>query len=288
MENNVLDNYIVLRTLGTGGYCKVKLVEDVHGRKFAAKLLKNSVPEKLENIEHYLQKEIQIVKQLNHINIIRIHSINKNGVYRKPNRAPRHVAYMIMEFCKNGSLFDAILSNGFMTEEIARMYFKKLVSALEHCHNQGIAHRDIKLENVLFDKNFNIKLIDFGFATRCGDPGKKLVLTSSVGTRGFMAPEVLLRKPYCGQEADVFSLGVVLFIMRSYNPPFVKAMLNDPYYSALINNEEEFWKLNSERKAPDHFSRSFRILIKGMLEHYPENRYTLEDIKASEWFNESD
>jgi serine/threonine protein kinase len=103
-----------------------------------------------------------------------------------------------------------------------------------------------------------------------------------------MAPEILLHKLYCGQEADVFSLGVVLFIMRSYNPPFVKAMLSDAYYSALINSEGEFWKLNLERKSPDHFSRTFRILIKELLEHKPKNRYTLEDIKAAEWSNELD
>lgn len=286
MDSGTLDNYKVLQTLGSGGFSKVKLVEDENGSKFAAKILKNLGSQMQERVQDSILSEVNNLKKLNHPNVLNLVAIKENGVYvKKRNSPPRVVTYLIMELCPNGTLFDYVFKHGYMEESTARFYFRQILSALEACHNARICHRDIKPENVLFDEEYNVKLSDFGFSISMLGRSGSGFLGSEVGTQGYMAPEMALHKPYRGEMVDIFSLGVVLFIMRSYNPPFIKASLIDPYYSMLVNKEQKFWEFCCKNKSQDHFSPAFKRLIRGMLTYDPADRYSINDIKRSDWYN---
>lgn len=283
METATLDNLIVLSTIGEGGYSKVKLVQDEFSRKYAAKIFKEVSSENLERHEDSLLNEINSLKKINHPNVLTFIKYQEQGRYIRKNHS-KNVNYMLMEVCEKGSLFDFIFKNGPMDERLCRFYFRQLVDAVEACHNAGICHRDIKPENILFTSDYNLKLADLGFSINTRGRNGTGYLGSTVGTGGYMAPEIHLSRPYKGQEVDIFSLGVVLFIMRSYNPPFIKASLTDPYYRLLMNDESRFWSICLRNKSSDHFSTNFRKLIKELLSFNPEDRPTIQSIKSSPWF----
>ena len=283
METILLDNYTVLRTIGEGGYSKVKLVQDESNRKFAAKILKQGASDNLERQEDSLLNEINSLKKVNHPNVLSFIKYQEHGRYIKKNQV-KTVNYLLMEVCEKGSLFDFIFKNGPMDERLCRFYFKQLVDAVDACHSVGICHRDIKPENILFTSDYNLKLADLGFSMSTRGRNGTGYLGSIVGTGGYMAPEIHLGRPYKGEEVDVFALGVVLYIMRSYNPPFIKAALTDPYYRLLINDEPRFWSISLRNKSPDHFSANFKKLIKDLLSINPEDRPTIQSIRSSPWY----
>lgn len=122
-----------------------------------------------------------------------------------------------MEHAKNGELFDLINTKGPCSEPIARHFFKPLLEAVKYCHEQGLAHRDIKLENVLLDENYVVKLSDFCFAGPVDE-----IMPKQFGTEGYVAPEIYEGRGR-GDKADMFALGVCLFILVTKVPPFAIA-----------------------------------------------------------------
>ena len=128
-----------------------------------------------------------------------------------------------------GELFDYVDHTGVFSEQEARFYFREMILSLEYMHGKSYAHRDLKPENLLFDKDFVLKLADFGFSKAC-DSGK---LKTYCGTESYMAPEIHLKNPYDGKKVDLFAAGIILFIMYSGTPAFGKALPSDPYYKLL-------------------------------------------------------
>jgi len=114
--------------------------------------------------------------------------------------------------------------------------------AIHYIHRNGFSHRDLKPENILLDKNYNVKIVDFGFACPIEGRDGSGTNKSSVGTRGYMAPEILKKQRYQGPVVDLFALGVILFIMRTGHPPFGIASDDDNYYKMLaMNRPDLFW-----------------------------------------------
>lgn len=284
MDRTTLDRYKVLRTLGEGGFSKVKMVEDEHNHRYAAKIFKTSASQLSERKEENLLNEVNNLKNIHHPNVLSFIKYQENGRYVKGGREKK-VTYLLMELCENGSLFDFVFKNGFMEESYCRFYFRQLLEAVEACHKFGVCHRDIKPENVLFDSSYSLKLADLGFSISTKGRTGTGYLDSEVGTGGYMAPEIYIGRQYKGEKVDIFSLGVVLFIMRSYNPPFIKATLSDAYYRLFVNDENRFWTVCMRNKAPDHFSPEFQELIKGMLAYNPDERLSIQEIKQSSWYN---
>ena len=261
----------------------MKLVQSETGQKFAAKILRDLPPDLNDRQTDSLLNELNSMKMIRHPNVLSFLKYQENGRYSKKGRV-KAVNYILLELCEKGSLFDFIMKNGFMDETLCRFYFRQILEAVEACHASGICHRDIKPENVLFDQEYSLKLSDLGFSISTRGRNGTGYLGSDIGTGSYMAPEIQLGLAYKGEQIDVFSLGVVLFIMRSYNPPFVKASMTDIYYKLLIENEDYFWAICLKNKAADHFSPEFRKLIKGMLAYNPEERWTVRDIKACPWY----
>ena len=156
-----------------------------------------------------------------------------------------------------------------MGEDAGRFFLHQLLDAVDHIHTAGVAHRDLKLENILIDDNLNLKVADFGFAK-----SKNISLMHSYrGTKTYMAPEIKLGKPYDGRQVDMFSIGVILFIIVQGIFPFNEARTQDYHYKFLLNNQSEqyFHKTNGSRLSDD-----FKDLILRFFSFDPETRVTLD------------
>lgn len=173
---------------------------------------------------------------------------------------------IVLEVVGEGELWDYIAIPGPFAEMEAHSYFQSLIAAVEYIHGRGVCHRDIKLQNLLLNREFMLKLADFGFATLMEGKDQTGVLRERLGTEGYMAPEIYLLK-YVGSQVDVFAAGVVLFTIYSGHPPFSNAVATDPHYKLFRSrNYEQFWKLHSKGKPSTFvYNESFRSLIEGML-----------------------
>ncbi|KAL7998772.1 putative calcium/calmodulin-dependent/calcium-dependent protein kinase [Plasmopara halstedii] len=189
------------------------------------------------------------------------------------------VIVIVLELAMGGELFDFMMYTGVFSENIARAYFQQLVSGLDACHAQGVYHRDIKPENLLLDENFTLKIADFGLSgLRKGINDAVTELYTQCGTRGYMSPEVLSCMPYEGEPADVWSAGVVLFIMLAGFPPFEIATHQDWWFRACAAQQyEAFWSAHcrSAKFSPGAISIMTRIF-----DVNPQERITIEEIKT--------
>lgn len=191
---------------------------------------------------------------------------------------------IVLEYCTKGELFDYLLHSGRFTEEQTRYYFKQLINGLQYLFANNVCHRDLKPENILLDENFNLKIADFGFSARLDGKDGSGFLKSSLGTEGYMAPEINEKKAYIGSAVDLFSAGIILFIMYTGHPPFHKALESDPYYKLLITDRNStFWEAHSRNKDKNFFSNDFMNLINSILAYEPQNRIDLAELVSHPW-----
>lgn len=231
---------------------------------------------KASKLNQIFYNEVKAMKALDHPNIIKLVEYSDKSDAIKEDGTKINVNYIALEYAENGEVFDYVAQSGKFSEPEARFFFHQLISALEYMHDEGYAHRDIKPENLLLDSQFNLKIADFGFAT------KDKVSFSKKGTYGYMAPEVLAGEQYRGVEADLFSSAVILFIFLSQHPPFVRAEPTDRYYKRIADrNYSKFWKVYED----DEFSESFMDLFSQMISLESTDRLTLKEIKAHKWYN---
>ena len=150
-----------------------------------------------------------------------------SGHVLKPSgRNIDNLVYVMSEYVSEGLLFDLCQTMGAMGEDIGRFLFSQLLDALDYMHTKRVVHRDIKLENILVDSDFRLKVADFGFATYKNIDN----LTSYRGTMTYMAPEIKLGQTYKGKQVDLFSLGVILFILVQGIFPFKEARKEEYFY----------------------------------------------------------
>nr|AAL28053.1 checkpoint protein kinase [Antonospora locustae] len=254
-------NYKIFETLASGSTSKVKKGVDDNKQKFAIKIISKTFKSTKE-----VQKEIRIHRSLSHPNILKFIDFyeDESNFYIVLSLAPRE-------------LMDLIEIGVGLPHELAHFYFRQLVSAVKHLHEMGICHRDIKADNLLIDKNGNLLLADFGFATLYVYKGKRRKMRSVVGSYMYMAPEVLCGK-YEGDKADIWSCGLVLLIMHTGVLAWNEPTMEDPRFEAYV-------KLKYHNYSP--FNRiPFVVLslIKRMLTVDPCKRIQITEIENSEWF----
>jgi Serine/threonine protein kinase len=234
---------------------------------------------------HYLSESR--FSEVNHPNIVRIED-SKKYLDLLALENEMNVRALVLEYCPNGDFYELVCERGpKLPEVIVRTYFHQILSAIEYLHAHQIAHLDIKLENILLDENYQAKLCDFDSA-RFFDEEIELK-----GTPYYRAPELKEGKCVNPAAADIYSLGIVLFLMISggIHPHLEEDNLDDGtnLYSLLNKNQNKFWKKQNEMcesmKNKDPFSEDFKKLFMSMIEPNPEKRATLQDIKNSEWFN---
>jgi serine/threonine protein kinase len=227
-----------------------------------------------------IEKEVDILKKIDHPHITKLIDAGYNNLESKGKI--NQVYVIALEVASGGELFDFISMTGAFTEDVARYFFHQFIDALEYLHRSGISHRDLKTENILLDKNFNLKVADFGYASVQGSN------QTQVGTPDYMAPEVLQGTKYSGQIADIFGAGLILFMMHAQSKAFLKAETSDPYYKNLAGNRpDKFWREHIKSKGGDisYFSDEFKDLVNGLFSYNPCHRLTISEIKSHPWFN---
>ncbi|XP_069328180.1 MAP/microtubule affinity-regulating kinase 4-like [Eulemur rufifrons] len=202
----VVGNYRFLGSLGEGAYSTVKLARHVlTAREVAIKIL-DKTKCNLATLQ-MINREIKIMTMLHHPHIVQLYEVINSGTN----------IYLIMEYARHGDVYDYLLEVGRMYEDEAREKFRQVVSAVEYCHRMSVAHRDLKPENLLLSANREIKLADFGLSAQF-TPGTPL--TTYCGTPYYVTPEIVEGKPYHGPSADVWSLGVLLYMFVTGTLPF--------------------------------------------------------------------
>jgi serine/threonine protein kinase len=187
---------------------------------------------------------------------------------------------LVLELSAGGELFDYLMHTGPFDDVLARTYFRSMIAALELCHSQGIFHRDIKPENLLVSSDYTLKLADFGLASVNTDVNT--LCSTECGTRSYMSPEVMKRVPYDGSKADIWSAGVVLFILISGFPPFQVAGGNDWWYRACAaGRHDKFWMAHL-RTCPK-FPPQAQELLNGIFTVDPSKRVSIDEIWEYPW-----
>lgn len=208
------ESYEILKELGNGSYGRVYRVK--HKITNEIRACKKMIKDKINDLDGF-NKEIEILSQLDHPNIIKLYEIFEEKKF----------IHLIMEECTGGELFDRIIDNvnndKMYTEKEAADIFKQIMSAICYCHAQKICHRDLKPENILFtsnERNSSIKVIDFGLSKPYMQniKGKVNKMKTRVGTAYYVSPEVL--KGEYNENCDIWSAGVILYLMLSGFPPF--------------------------------------------------------------------
>jgi len=210
-DQATLGHYRILRKLGEGLTSKVWLAIDTRtNQKVAVKVFKDNLGDSAHML---IMTEVQAMELLDHKNVLKKLEYGTDNM-RKGNRI-KSVNYMALEIASGGEFFDYICSTGNLDEEYTRYYAKQLLEAVAYIHSKNVCHRDLKLENILLDMDFNLKVSDFGFAAPIKKNGCDKMLKDICGTKEYMPAEILEGKPYKGAPADLFYVGVILFTMRS-------------------------------------------------------------------------
>lgn len=256
--------YELGKTLGSGSFAKVKLGTTDDGKQYAVKIIEK---EQLirEHMEEQLKREISIMKMLDHPNVVKLYDVlqTQNNIY------------LVLELVTGGELFDRIVQAKRFEEDVARRFFQQLVVALNFCHKQGVAHRDLKPENLLVDDKDNIKITDFGLAnTHKAGENSGVLLNTICGTPNYVAPEVLKEQGYDGIVADVWSCGVILFVMLAGYLPF-----DDPQMNVLFSKIER-----GDYRMSRVFSEPAKDIIQKLLTIEPAQRITLDQVMKHPWF----
>jgi serine/threonine-protein kinase SRK2 len=191
---------------------------------------------------------------------------------------------LVMEYASGGELFTQVANGGAMSEDRARSYFKQIVSAASHCHSQDICHRDLKLENVLLGADERtVKITDFGLSKDTEQHSQPK--TKRVGTISYMAPEVAMasgESPYSGVAADVWSLGVILYVLVCCEYPFgFDGAGGQPTQRVLTRIKEGTFTFPTD-KVP--LSPEIMSLIQGILNVNLDERFTIADILVHPWY----
>ncbi|TMW64454.1 hypothetical protein Poli38472_013076 [Pythium oligandrum] len=280
----------VVRELGAGLQGRVVLAVDERENKYVAIKLPTAFDDQPQEMVDYrtLDYQVQSILQerqahrlVSHENVIQSLRVVPG---KKFNRA--YVA-MVTEYASNGDLFDIIADSGALPQPVCKFYFHQLIRGVQACHRAGVIHRDIKPENILFDEQFTLKICDFGLAVASrGERNVDDVMLRDVsGTALYMAPEIAITRAFRGTPLDVWSCGVVLFIMLTSFPPFQNAKEGDYWYDCIMSGRMDiFWSSQPEDMIKPNYHAM--DLINRMLCPDPEKRITVAEILAHPWLGD--
>ncbi|TXG60761.1 hypothetical protein EZV62_012124 [Acer yangbiense] len=258
--------YELGRMLGHGTFAKVYHGKNLQtGRHVAMKVVGKEKVIKVGMMEQ-IKREISVMKMVKHRNIVELHEV----------MASKSKIYFAMELVRGGELFNKI-AKGRLREDLARLYFQQLISAVDFCHSRGVYHRDLKPENLLLDEDGNLKVTDFGLSAFSEHLKQDGLLHTTCGTPAYVAPEVIGKKGYDGAKADLWSCGVILYVLLAGFLPFqddnIVAMYRKIY--------------RGDFKCPPWFSTEARRLVTKLLDPNPSTRINIAKIMDSSWFKKS-
>ena len=260
-----IDHYILDKTLGSGGFGKVKLaIHEYTGSKVAIKIISKKHI-KSSKVSSKIQREIRLMKYFNHPNMIKLYQVLDTA----------QNIFVVMEYVPGGELFELVNETGGFEPTVARRYFRQIIDGVEHCHQNLVSHRDLKLENILVNEKGLIKIADFGLSNFMKDGH---FLKTSCGSLHYAAPEIVLGLHYTGAEIDIWSCGVILYAMLSGTLPF-----EDEDKQVIV---EKITK--GQYVMPHMLGEDAKDLISKMLKVNPLERISILEIKRHPWFMSTD
>ncbi|XP_026821083.1 calcium/calmodulin-dependent protein kinase type 1 isoform X2 [Rhopalosiphum maidis] len=265
-SQSIEDKYDVKDLLGTGAFSEVRLAvsKERPNEMYAVKIIDKKA---LKGKEDSLDNEIKVLRRLTHPNIVQLLETFED----------KSKVYLIMELVTGGELFDRIVQKGSYTEKDAAHLIRQVLGAVDYMHEQGVVHRDLKPENLLYystDDDSKIMISDFGLS-KIEDSG---VMATACGTPGYVAPEVLAQKPY-GKAVDVWSIGVISYILLCGYPPFYDE--NDAnLFAQILKGEFEF-----DSPYWDDISDSAKNFIRQLMCVDADKRYTCREALAHPWIS---
>ncbi|XP_038900576.1 CBL-interacting serine/threonine-protein kinase 3 isoform X2 [Benincasa hispida] len=260
----LVGKYEIGRTIGEGTFAKVKFAKNSEtGEHVAIKILDKEKVLKHKMAEQ-IKREIATMKLIKHPHVVQLFEV----------MGSKTKIFIVLEFVTGGELFDKIVNHGRMSENEARRYFQQLINAVDYCHSRGVYHRDLKPENLLLDAYGNLKVSDFGLSALSQQVKDDGLLHTTCGTPNYVAPEVLNDRGYDGATADLWSCGVILFVLLAGYLPF-----DD---SNLINLYKKI--SSAEFTCPPWLSLDAMKLIARILDPNPMTRITIPEILEDEWF----
>ncbi|XP_074582233.1 CBL-interacting protein kinase 32-like [Curcuma longa] len=260
----LVGKYELGRTIGEGTFAKVRVAKNIEtGDPAAIKILDKEKVLKHKLVEQ-IQREISTMKLIKHPNVVRIYEV----------MGSKTKIFIVLEFVTGGELLDKIINHGRMRESEARKYFQQLIHAVDYCHSRGVYHRDLKPENLLLDASGNLKISDFGLSALSQQVRGDGLLHTACGTPNYVAPEVLNDRGYDGATADLWSCGVILFVLLAGYLPFEDSNLIT-LYNKISASEFTF---------PTWFSLEAKTLLTRILDPNPMTRITVSEILKNQWF----
>jgi 5'-AMP-activated protein kinase catalytic alpha subunit len=269
-ESNLIDKYHLSKLLGQGAYSKVYHGRNLKtGESVAIKVLKKEeILAKTGRVDR-IKTEISVMRTLRHPNIVQLYEV----------MADKNKIYFVMEYVNRGDFLQMLQKlhqeEKQLDEDTARKYFQQLISAMDFCHSRGVYHRDLKPDNILLDDNGNIKIVDFGLSAIKENVGNDGLLHTRCGTPGYFAPEIVNGAGYDGVKADVWSCGVMLYILISGCHPFSEFDLM-PLFRQMCSRDFIF--------PLESFQDEVGSLLFKMLDPNPNTRITIPQIMQVPWF----
>ncbi|KAM7277139.1 hypothetical protein ACFE04_019005 [Oxalis oulophora] len=259
----VFKKYDMGRLLGKGTFAKVYHAKNIiTGESVAIKVI-NKEFVKQEGLMEQIKREISVMRLVKHPNVVELKEV----------MATKTKIFVVMEYVRGGELF-AKVAKGKLKEDQARKYFQQLISAVDYCHSRGVSHRDLKPENLLLDENEDLKVSDFGLSALPEQLRHDGMLHTQCGTPAYVAPEVLRKKGYDGSKADIWSCGVILYVLLAGYLPFQDENLMK-MYRKIFRAQFEY---------PAWFSAETRRLISKLLVNDPGRRIAIPAIMRVSWF----
>ena len=262
---DIIGDYLIKQKIGEGTFSKVKLgINMFTGQKVAIKILDKMKLIQEEGMERVV-RELKILSELNHPNIIKIYKIIEDEKYY----------YVVMEYCEEGELFNYIVEKNNLTDSESAFFYYQLINAIEYLHLNGIAHRDLKPENILLGENNLIKIIDFGLSNYF-DENK--LLSTPCGSPCYASPEMIRGENYNGADNDIWETGIILYAMLCGYLPFE----NNPNAK---DNKILFKKILSLKlDYPNYLTDSSVDLLKRILVTDPKERIKIDEIKKHSFY----
>lgn len=255
--------YELVCLLGFGSSGRVYLARDLHsGQSVALKAIPKGRVAK-SGRAHNVVREIAIMRHLRHPHVLRLLEV----------LASRSKVYFVLELAGGGDLYTRV-ARGRLPEDLCRRYFQQLISAIRYCHSRGVFHRDLKPENLLLNDAGDLKVSDFGLSALPDQIRGDGLLHTLCGTPAYVAPEVLAKKGYDGARIDVWSCGVILYVLNAGYLPF-----NDSNLMAMYRKI-----YRGQYRCPEWTSPELRRLIGRILDPNPETRITVDGILQDPWF----